>query len=101
MIDMTKTKEIAWELGQKLGEVAEDAYKQGFDDGSNDKQQTKGEWVATGRMFVELNGEQIVYEVLCDQCKGLSYFRKVTSVLFGAEYCPCCGVKMGGQKWID
>ena len=59
-----------------------------------DKQQTKGEWVATGRMFIELNDEQIVYEVICDHCKGLAYFRRVTSVLFGAEYCPNCGTKM-------
>lgn len=63
--------------------------------------QTKGEWVATGRMFIELNGEQIVYEVICDSCKGLAYFRRTMGDLVGAEYCPCCGMKMGGQKWID
>ena len=33
-----------------------------------DKQQAKGKWVATGRMFIEPNGVQTVYEVICDQC---------------------------------
>lgn len=36
MMDMNKTKELAWELGQKLGEVAEDAYKQGYTNGIKD-----------------------------------------------------------------
>lgn len=58
------------------------------------KQQIKGEWIETGKMFVELNGEEIVYEVICNRCKGLSYFRKVTNVLIGAVYCPCCGTEM-------
>ena len=63
-----------------------------------DKQQAKGKWVATGRMFIEPNGVQTVYEVICDQCKGLAYFRRVESIFFRAEYCPCCGMKMGEQE---
>lgn len=62
-----------------------------------DKQQTKGEWVETGRKFIEITDEQIVYEAICDQCKGLAYFRRVTSVLFGADYCPHCGTKMESE----
>ena len=36
MMDMNKAKEMAWELGQKLGELAEDAYKQGYSNGIKD-----------------------------------------------------------------
>jgi len=55
-----------------------------------------GHWVETGRMF-EANDNQLVYEVLCDKCKGLSYFRKSENELIGAKHCPCCGLQMDGH----
>lgn len=56
-----------------------------------------GHWVETGRMFIEANDDQLVYEVLCDKCKGLSYFRKSENELIGAKHCPCCGRQMDGH----
>ena len=36
MMDMNKTMELAWELGKKLDEVSEDAYRQGYSNGIKD-----------------------------------------------------------------
>lgn len=52
------------------------------------------EWTETGRIFIEMNEEQLLYEVICNKCKGLAFFRKSDEKLVGAKYCPCCGISM-------
>ena len=51
-------------------------------------------WTETGRIFIEMNEEQLIYEVICNDCKGLAFFRKSDGKLVGAKCCPHCGAKM-------
>lgn len=60
------------------------------------KQRT-GQWEQTGDIFINKRG-QFVYQFICSECDALSHFRKSNKKIIGADICPNCGAKMGGEQ---
>ena len=53
----------------------------------------KGKWIDTDVTLLNRQG-YIVHEVICSECNGISYFRKMGNKYIGANLCPNCGCKM-------
>lgn len=49
-----------------------------------------GKWIDTGEISTNRRG-QIVHEVICSECNGISYFRSMGNKYIGANLCPNCG----------
>lgn len=49
-----------------------------------------GKWIDTGETSINRRG-QIVHEVICSECNGISYFRSMGNKYIGASLCPNCG----------
>ncbi len=63
----------------------------------NMKEPKTGHWIETGNKGHIDVDSTILYQEMCDKCKGLSYFRKSFGKFVGAEYCPNCGAKMEAE----
>lgn len=50
----------------------------------------KGKWIDTTEISTNKRG-QIVHEVICSECNGISYFRSMGNKYIGANLCPNCG----------
>ena len=50
----------------------------------------KGKWIDTTEISTNKRG-QIVHEVICSECNGISYFRAMGDKYIGANFCPNCG----------
>ncbi len=50
----------------------------------------KGKWIDTKEISTNRRG-QIVHEVICSECNGISYFRSMGNKYIGANLCPNCG----------
>lgn len=59
----------------------------------------KGKWIDTDVTLLNRQG-YIVHEVICSECNGISYFRKMGNKYIGANLCPNCGCFMskGGKE---
>ncbi len=56
-----------------------------------------GHWIETGNIgHIDIDNV-ILYQEMCDKCKGLSYFRRSADKLIGARNCPNCGAKMESE----
>ena len=53
----------------------------------------KGKWIDTDVTLLNRQGD-LVHEVICSECNGISYFRKMGNKYIGANYCPNCGAKL-------
>ena len=52
--------------------------------------QKTGKWIDTKEIFTNKRG-QIVHEIICSECNGISYFRSMGNKYIGANLCPNCG----------
>jgi hypothetical protein len=59
--------------------------------------QKKGKWIDTREICSNARG-QIVHEVICSECNGISYFRSMGNKYIGANFCPNCGSKNEVEK---
>jgi hypothetical protein len=50
----------------------------------------KGKWIDTTEIGINTRG-QILHEVICSKCNGISYFRSIGNKYIGANLCPNCG----------
>ena len=57
----------------------------------------KGKWIDTDVTLLNRQG-CLVHEVICSECNGISYFRKMGNKYIGANFCPSCGAKMEAEK---
>lgn len=58
----------------------------------------KGKWIDTKEISMNSRG-QIVHEVICSECNGISYFRGIDGKYIGANLCSNCGAEMEkGEK---
>ena len=55
--------------------------------------QKKGKWIDTDVTLLNRQG-YIVHEVICSECNGISYFRKMGDKYIGANLCPNCGARI-------
>ena len=53
----------------------------------------KGKWIDTKEISTNRKG-QIIHEVICSECNGISYFRGMDGKYIGANLCPNCGAEM-------
>lgn len=53
----------------------------------------EGRWIDTKEISTNRRG-QIVHEVICSECNGISYFRGMDGKYIGANLCPNCGAEM-------
>ena len=53
----------------------------------------KGKWIDTDVTLLNRQG-YFVYEVICSECNGISYFRRMGNQYIGANCCPSCGAEM-------
>jgi hypothetical protein len=49
-----------------------------------------GKWIDTGEISTNRRG-QIIHEVICSKCNGISYFRSMGNKYISATLCPNCG----------
>lgn len=59
--------------------------------------QKKGKWIDTKEISINVRG-QIVHEVICSKCDGISYFRSMGNKYIGANLCPNCGAEMESEE---
>ena len=57
------------------------------------REKNKGKWLGGLKTIISYDG-QILHEVVCSKCHGISYFRTCFHEYVGAKYCPCCGELM-------
>lgn len=57
----------------------------------------KGKWIDTTEISTNKRG-QIVHEVICSECNGISYFRGMDGKYIGANFCPNCGAEMESEE---
>lgn len=57
----------------------------------------KGKWIDTKEISTNRKG-QIVHEVICSECNGISYFRGMDGKYIGANLCPNCGAEMESEE---
>lgn len=53
----------------------------------------KGKWIDTDVTLLNRQGH-LVHEVICSECNGISYFRKMGDKYIGANLCPNCGARI-------
>ena len=58
----------------------------------------KGKWIETTDVTLLNRQGYFVYEVICSECNGISFFRKMGNKYIGANLCPNCGAKMEAKK---
>ena len=56
----------------------------------------KEKWIDTDVTLLNRQG-CLVHEVICSECNGISYFRKMGNKYIGANLCPNCGAKMESE----
>ena len=57
----------------------------------------KGKWIDTTEISTNKRG-QIVHEVICSECNGISYFRSMGNKYIGANLCPNCRAEMESEE---
>ena len=62
-----------------------------------DQTRKKGKWIDTKEISTNRKG-QIVHEVICSECNGISYFRGMDDKYIGANLCPNCGAEMESEE---
>ena len=61
------------------------------------QQPKMGRWINTKEISISVKG-QILHEVVCSECSGISFFRAIGKKYIGANLCPNCGAKMEGVE---